>query len=230
MHTGPFDVAGATAQNQRVILFQGPDGWHRADVPSVRKDPEAVSAPTPPLGAVSGSALLSEEKFQTGSSSFPGPGLEDILDKKGPLMSGKNRFDKVLAVAINPGAYEQEAVAALHKVRELVKREPNLAFDLPSMAGADIPDEASSEAEISGITEFWLPIVINSLSERAYVLKLKSKFTCDLATPTTVHVKCDGAETACEAFKEHLHVLAEYIHSRQCEPRPGAARMKGSNP
>ena len=39
-------------------------------------------------------------------------------------MSDKDRLDKVLAVAINPGAYEQEAIAALHKARELVKREP----------------------------------------------------------------------------------------------------------
>ena len=39
-------------------------------------------------------------------------------------MTGKDRLDKVLAVAISPGAFEQEAVAALHKARELVKREP----------------------------------------------------------------------------------------------------------
>jgi Protein of unknown function (DUF2786) len=133
-------------------------------------------------------------------------------------MSGKDRLDKVLAVAINPGAYEQEAVAALHKARELVKSDPNLAFDLASMAGPDPSDETSFEAEISGVSEFWLPILINSLSERAYILRLKSKFTCDLATPATVHVKCDGRETACEAFKEHLNLLAEYIHSRQREP------------
>jgi hypothetical protein len=126
--------------------------------------------------------------------------------------------DRLLAVAINPGAYEQEAVAALHKARELVKREPDLAFDLPSMTPLDPSDEVSIEAEISGISEFRLPIILNSLSERAYLLGLKSKFTCDLATPTTVHVKCDGRETACEVFKEHLSLLAEYVRSRQCGP------------
>jgi hypothetical protein len=47
-------------------------------------------------------------------------------------MLNKDRLDKVLAVAINPGAYEQEAVAAFHKARELVKRYPKLAFALPS--------------------------------------------------------------------------------------------------
>jgi hypothetical protein len=48
-------------------------------------------------------------------------------------MSDKDRLDKVLAVAINPGAYEPEAVAALRKARQLVKRDPALAFNLPSM-------------------------------------------------------------------------------------------------
>ena len=136
-------------------------------------------------------------------------------------MTGKDRLDKVLAVAINPGAFEQEAVAALHKARELVKREPNLAFDLPSMGcplqWTDPADEACFEVEISGVSEFWLPIVLNTLSEQAYVLGLKSKFICDFATPTTVRVKCDGRETACEAFQEHLDSLVKYIHSRPCE-------------
>jgi uncharacterized protein DUF2786 len=137
-------------------------------------------------------------------------------------MSGKDRLDKVLAVAINPGAYEQEAVAALHKARELVKRDPSLAFDLPSvrypLPRLDPADETSFEVEISGVSEFWLPIVLNTLSEQAYALSLKSKFICDFAIPTTVHVTCDGRETACEAFKEHLNSLTEYINSRQCEP------------
>ena len=127
-------------------------------------------------------------------------------------MTGKGRLDKVLAVAVNPGAYEEEAVAALHKARELVKRDPNLAFDLSPRL--DPADEMSFEVEINGVSEFWLPIVLNTLSEQAYVLRLKSRFICDFATPTTVRVKCDGRETACEAFKEHLDSLVEYIHSR----------------
>jgi hypothetical protein len=133
-------------------------------------------------------------------------------------MLNKDRLDKVLAVAINPGAYEQEAVAAFHKARELVKRDPKLAFALPSvrypLPRLNPADETSFEAEISSVSEFWLPILLNTLSEQAYVLELKSKIICDFATPTTVRIKCDGRETACEAFKEHLNSLVEYIHSR----------------
>src|SRR5258708_1493145 len=127
----------------------------------------------------------------------------------------------VLAVAINPGAYEPEAVAALHKARELVKRAPHLAFDLSErypLSSLDSADEASFEVEISDVSEFWLPILLNALSEQAYVLGLKSNIISDFATPTTVNVKCDGRDTACEAFKEHLNSLTEYIHSRRCEP------------
>lgn len=134
-------------------------------------------------------------------------------------MSRNVRLDKVLAVAINPGTYEQEAVAALRRARQLVKRDPALAFDIPSLnyplPWLDPPDEVSFEGEISGVSEFWLPIVLNTLSEQAYTLGLKSKFICDLATPTAVRVKCDGRDTACEAFKEHLDSLVEYIHSRR---------------
>jgi hypothetical protein len=90
-------------------------------------------------------------------------------------MTGKDRLDKVLAVAINPGAYEGEAVAALHKARELVRRDPNLAFDLPSMSCPSLwlnpADEVSFEVEINGVSEFWLPIVLNTLSEQASALR-----------------------------------------------------------
>src|SRR5437899_1946698 len=57
-------------------------------------------------------------------------------------MSRNDRLDKVLAVAINPGAYEPEAVAALRKARQLVKRDPALAFNLPGRGG---PCEAASD-------------------------------------------------------------------------------------
>jgi hypothetical protein len=133
-------------------------------------------------------------------------------------MSGKDRLDKVLAVAVNPGAYEQEAVAALHKARELIKSDPNLAFDFPSMSGLDPAHEASFESEISGVSEFWLPILLNSLSDRAYTLRLKSKFISDFAIPTTVQVTCDGTVESCEAFEKHMNLLLEYIRSRQGEP------------
>ena len=43
------------------------------------------------------------------------------------MPSGRPLFDKVLTVAVNPGAYETEAIAALRKARELVRQDPSLS-------------------------------------------------------------------------------------------------------
>jgi hypothetical protein len=67
--------------------------------------------------------------------------------------------------------------------------------------------------------------VLNTLSEQAYVLRLKSQFICDFAIPATVHVNCDGRETACEAFEEHVNSLTEFIDSRPM----GVAVVAGRN-
>ena len=39
----------------------------------------------------------------------------------------RDRFDKIVAIAVNPGAYEEEAIAALLKARQLAKENPSLA-------------------------------------------------------------------------------------------------------
>jgi len=75
--------------------------------------------------------------------------------------------------------------------------------------------EETRHTSLRRLAEFWLPIVLNTLSEQAYILRLKSQFICDFATPTTVRVKCDGREIACDAFKEHLDSLVKYIRSRR---------------
>ena len=47
-------------------------------------------------------------------------------------MTDRERLNKVLAIAINPGSYEQEAVAALRRAREWVKLDPTLAHPPPA--------------------------------------------------------------------------------------------------
>ena len=115
------------------------------------------------------------------------------------MLGDRDRFNKVLAVAINPGSYEQEAIAALRKARDFVKTDPSLAHPpppppTPVMKGAP-PDEASLQSKVTNITRFWLPIFLSNLSEQAYGLGLKSKLSCDFSvTPTTVNIRCDGVE------------------------------------
>jgi hypothetical protein len=132
-------------------------------------------------------------------------------------MTDRERLSKVLAIAINPGSYEQEAVAALRRARELVKLDPTLAHPPPAPPEpAQLPSagEHSVETKVVSIPPFWLTIFLTRASEQAYKLGLKSRILCDFsAVPVAVDVRCDGAKEACDAFLAHLDWLIEYINS-----------------
>jgi hypothetical protein len=135
------------------------------------------------------------------------------------MAGDRARFNKVLAVAINPGSYEQEAIAALRKARDLVKTDPTLAHPPPLPPAAVIKgtpsDQSSIESKVTNITRFWLPIFLSNLSEQAYGLNLKSKLSCDFSVvPTTVSIRCDGSKKGCEAFQAHLNWLVKHINSQ----------------
>jgi hypothetical protein len=140
------------------------------------------------------------------------------------MAADRDRFNKVLAVAINPGAYEQEAIAALRKARDLVKTDPSLAHSPPPpptavMKGAP-PDESSLQSKVTNITRFWLPIFLSNLSEQAYGLGLKSKLSCDFnVVPTTVNIRCDGSKIGCGVFQAHLNWLIGHINSQSKNAR-----------
>jgi hypothetical protein len=137
------------------------------------------------------------------------------------MMSDKERFDKVLAVAINPGAYEGEAIAAFRKARELAKKNPSLANGaelIPLSVKLQPPPEQSVQFRLSKIPQAWLKICINSLSAEAYGLGLISKLYCDFTEiPTALDVRCDGSKEACDAFKAHLDWLIEYVKDQPDE-------------
>jgi hypothetical protein len=121
------------------------------------------------------------------------------------MASDRDRLDKVLAIAVNPGAYETEAVAALRAARQLIKKNPALAHPpLHPRPKAAPLGEHSRQVRITNVAPFWLYIVINSLSQQAYGLGLKRKIVIDFkVTPYALDVRCDGAETACDAFARY---------------------------
>jgi hypothetical protein len=128
------------------------------------------------------------------------------------MPSDRDRFDKVVAVAISPGAYEGEAIAALHKARELVKKDPSLAHP-PAITAP--PHDTLYEAKIVDIPSSWLNIALSNLSQEAYELGLKSKIVCDFDhTPTAIDIRCDGPKQACEAFSAHVKWVLNYINSQ----------------
>jgi hypothetical protein len=138
------------------------------------------------------------------------------------MSDDRKRYDKVLAVAINPGAYEGEAIAALLRARELVKANPSLAHPPPTPPPRLAPpNEASFQTKVTKIPAFWLNIFLTNISQEAYGLGLKSKLVSDFGSlePQAVEVRCDGPREACEAFQTHLNWLINYINSELKKPR-----------
>src|SRR5262249_35426296 len=135
-----------------------------------------------------------------------------------PMASDRERLDKVLAIAVNRGEYEEEAITALRMARELVKKNPNLAHPPPPPTPPPSRAPAGDwrhQVRITNVAPFWLNILLNSLSQGAYGLGLKSKIVVDFEErPYTIDVRCDGNKAACEAFKAHVDWLLEHINSQ----------------
>jgi hypothetical protein len=135
----------------------------------------------------------------------------------------QDRFRKILALAVDPGAYEGEAVAALRRAFEMVQRNPSLGDQPPPINPKPPPappNDASIAIKVTNVAGFWFHIFLNSISEEAYGLGLKSKIVCDplvTQTPMTVEIRCDGPKKACDAFQAHLTWLIDYINSH---PQP----------
>ena len=140
------------------------------------------------------------------------------------MSNSRDRFNKVLAVAVNPGAYEGEAIAALRMARELVKQDATLAYPPPPPPPPNPPrappDDVSHQVRLTNVAPFWLYILINSLSQEAYGLGLKNKIVIDFtATPYALDVRCDGKKAACDAFQKHVDWLISHVNSQPPEPR-----------
>ena len=135
------------------------------------------------------------------------------------MPKNRDRFEKIIAVAISPGAYEEEAISALRRARELVKQDPSLAHRDPGRevtAPAGDAPEASFQNQITNITALLLPILMSNLSNEAYGLGLKSKIEVEFVTGATsykVNVRTDGSKQACAAFQTHLTWLLEHFNS-----------------
>lgn len=138
------------------------------------------------------------------------------------LSKDRDRLDKIIAVAINPSAYEDEAISALRRARELVRQNPSLAHPPAPQAPATTTApalEASYQSKITNIRPFWLPVLLDNLSKEAYGLGLRSKLEVDFSGPLfAVDVRCDGSKAACETFKAHMNWLIAYINSQPPQP------------
>lgn len=139
---------------------------------------------------------------------------------------GRDRFDKIIAIAVNPATYEEEAITALRKARELVKENRALAHPEPPPAPPPpaspkpAQPDYSFHVEITNIPPDWLTLVAHMLSKAAYGLGLKSKIEYDFSdTPAALNVRADGPKQACHAFETHFTSLIDFVNSQQALPK-----------
>jgi hypothetical protein len=140
---------------------------------------------------------------------------------------GRDRFDKIIALAVNPATYEEEAITALRKARELVKEDRALAHPEPQPAPRPPPEPAEPpepdfcfQVDITNIAPDWLPLVAHNLSKEAYEVGLRSKIEYDFSdVPLALHVRADGSKQACSAFETHCTTLIDFVNSQQRQPK-----------
>jgi hypothetical protein len=134
------------------------------------------------------------------------------------MSKDRDRLEKVIAVALNPGAYEEEAITALRKARELVRQDPELAHSPPpptSPPEPPPPAEHSLAFQVTKIPPYWINIFTNNVSEAAYGLGLRSKIVVELEeTSRAIQIRCDGPKQACAVFEAHLNWLITYINTQ----------------
>ena len=135
------------------------------------------------------------------------------------MANNRTRFEKIIAIAMDPGAFEDEAIAALRKARELIRQDPGLKE--PEIRPPKVePPEASFKSRITNVQNDWLTILMSNLSQEAYGLGLKSKIVCDYSERlTTVEVRCDGSADACKKFQGHVDWLIQYINKKVAEKK-----------
>src|SRR5260370_42046319 len=135
----------------------------------------------------------------------------------GVTPNNRTRFEKIIAIAMDPGAFEDEAIAALRKARELIRQDPGLKE--PEIRPPKVePAEASFKSRITNVQNDWLTILMSNLSQEAYGLGLKSKIVCDYAERlTTVEVRCDGSADASNKFQGPLDSPIHYTNKQYAE-------------
>jgi hypothetical protein len=135
----------------------------------------------------------------------------------------RSKLNKVIALAINPGAVEEEAVAALRRARAIVQQNPALAHPPtePKPTPQPIPQgqEATLKITISNAHPDWILIMVGLLSAKAYDLGLMHKIDFDFSNQlTSVKILCDGSESACEAFSNFADWCSNYVNEQLRKP------------
>jgi hypothetical protein len=112
------------------------------------------------------------------------------------MSKNRDRFNKIIAVAVNPAAYEEEAISALKRARELVKQDRALAYPPePPPPHRRLHLTVRTKLKSPNTNPLILPVMMSNLSSEAYGLGLKSKIEIEFVAGVstyTLDVRCDG--------------------------------------
>jgi hypothetical protein len=129
-------------------------------------------------------------------------------------MPDRDRLTKVLTLALHPHTVPQEAVAALHRARDLVKANLSLAHpaaDPGESTRSAAQSEATFNAKITSVHPDWILILVGLLSSRAYDLNLKYKIDFDLSQAlTAIDLNCEGSKQSCGKISRSMEWAANY--------------------
>src|SRR4051794_4363605 len=96
------------------------------------------------------------------------------------MANDRERFTKVLTLAIHPETVPGEALAAFNRARELAKENPSLAHPpTPPREQKVTALDASYNARITAVHPDWVLILVGLLSNQAYKEDLRYKISFD---------------------------------------------------
>jgi hypothetical protein len=131
------------------------------------------------------------------------------------MVDDRERFTKVLALAMHPETMATEALAAFHRARELAKANPSLAH-LPSEPATALRrpcQEKVYRAHLTSVRQDRILAFLGLFSKRAYELDLKYRINFDYGNPLTkIDLVWSGPDNDCKGLARTVECVINYIN------------------
>ncbi len=131
------------------------------------------------------------------------------------MADDRERFTKVLALAVHPETAATEALAAFHRARELARANPSLAYPPsdPARALRQPCQERFYRARITSVRQDRVLMLLGLLSKRAYELDLKYQISFDDGNSlTAIDFVWSGLDKDCRGLQWTLECAIHHIN------------------
>jgi hypothetical protein len=131
------------------------------------------------------------------------------------MADDRERFTKVLALAMHPETMATEALAAFHRARELAKVNPALAH-APSEPGTALRQPCQGKvyrARVTSVRQDRILTLLGLFAKRAYELDLRYQIKFDYENSLTrVDLVWSGPERDCKGLARTVECVINYIN------------------